>query len=267
MHRQRYTVGQITEQVRKVQSIEDGLYLLFKSNSLHPQLCELTEKWENDMVKKRDAASEKEFTSSNYEQSNILNNGKQNNHSQYTSFIKHFTADIRDGLISFKNEFRSKVRSYIREALEQTLLKLKIDITDVRYYTESIINNSDRLTSEIETNVPSYTLSKGLKGNPQHVFYSNDFANKFCDSYIKGFLGGFRTAAQYFIWKDGEMSEFKDAIVTATVDLTTKLKRAIQDPSEKVLLIEETESRISENEVKIASIETILQENHSIFNV
>lgn len=261
------TVEQISEQVKKVRFIEEGLYDLFKSNSLYPQLCDLIDNLGNDMVIKRDAESKKEFTSSNYMSANILNNGKQDNFSQYTCFVRHFTADIRERLISSKDEFRNKVRSYIREALKQTLVRLHIDVEGVRCYTDSIINYSDQLTSKIETNVPAYTLSKGLKGNPQHVFYSNDFENKFCDSYIKGFLGSFRTVAQNFIWQDGEMSEFKTAIVTATVDLTNKLKKSIKDPAEKVRLIKETESRISEYEVKIASIEMILQENSSIFNV
>ena len=261
------SVGHIAEQVAKVKSIEEGLYLLFRSNSLYPQLCDLIETLGNEMVLKRDEASNTEFSSSNYRPSNILTNGKQDNYSQYTSFVRHFTADIRDTLIKFKGAFRNKIRSYIREALEQTLLNLHIDLSEVRYYTEAIINYSDQLTSKINTNVPSYTLSKGLKGNPQHVYYSNDFGDKFCDEYLRGFLDSFRTAAESFIWQDGEMTGFKDTIVTTTLDLTNKLKRSIEDPSEKVRLIEETKTRISENKVKIASIETILQENVSIFNV
>lgn len=261
------TVGQISEQVRKVESIEEGLYLLFKSNSLYPQLCDLIDNLGDDLVQKRDTASNKEFTSTNYRQSHVLTNGKQDNYSQYTSFVRHFTADMREALISFKGIFRNKIRTYIREALEQTLIRLHIDITEVRYYTESIINYSDRLTSEINTNVPSYTLSKGLKGNPQHVYYCNDFENKFCDSYIKGFLGSFKTAAESFIWKEGEMTGFKDTIITTTLDLTNKLKKSIEDPSEKVRLIEETETRIRANNAKIASLEALLQEYVSIFNV
>lgn len=261
------TVGQITEQVRKVESIEEGLLLLFKTNSLFPQLCDSIDNLGNDMIQKRDTASNQEFTSSNYRQSYIVTNGGQDNYSQYTSFVRHFTADLRESLISFKGVFRNKIRSYVREALEQTLLQLHIDVSEVRYYTESIINYSDQLTSEINTDVPSYTLSKRLKGNPQHVYYSNDFLNKFCDSYIKGFLDSFKTAAKSFIWQDGEMSGFKNTVVTTTLELTTKLKKSIADPSEKVRLMEETETRISENKAKIASIETILQENFTIFNV
>ena len=46
------TVGQISEQVRKVESIEEGLYLLFKSNSLYPQLCDLIDNLGDDLVQK-----------------------------------------------------------------------------------------------------------------------------------------------------------------------------------------------------------------------
>ena len=180
--------------------------------------------------------------------------------------MKNFTTDLRLNLIDFKSNFATCVREYIRTALNEILVSLKLSLNDINYYTETIINCCDQIISEITISIPSHTLSGPIWDNPQDAEYSNDFDEYFTDSRIRDLLYVFKTSAKSFIWND-EVSKFQMQIFDATENLSNKLKGAIEDPTEKMKELEDISSRIDINKKRIAAIEQIIEKYGSIFNM
>lgn len=256
----------IKTRIKEVEAIEKKLYDLFSSNSIYSSLSNQINGILHELISDRDTAAEKEFTETNYSESNIFTRGKKDNYSRYTWFINRFTTDIREKLFSFNDEFKGKIKEGIRKVVNDSLVNVGVAQSDVSFYTNSIINNCDQIANIIDTRVSSYTLSNRLKGNPQHVQYSNDFINHFNDDFISGLINSFKVCAESFLWKKDEASKFKDYIQTTTQSLTKDLRSSIDNPEQKESTISGKKEEISEMSKKIDSINAILKENSSIFS-
>ena len=256
----------IKTRIKEVEAIEKKLYDLFSSNSIYSSLSNQINGILHELISDRDTAAEKEFTETNYSESNIFTRGKKDNYSRYTWFINRFTTDIREKLFSFNDKFKGKIKEGIREVVNDSLVNVGVAQSDVSFYTNSIINNCDQIANIIDTRVSSYTLSNRLKGNPQHVQYSNDFINHFNDDFISGLINSFKVCAESFLWKKDEASKFKDYIQTTTQSLTKDLRSSIDNPEQKESTISGKKKEISEMSKKIDSINSILKENSSIFS-
>ncbi len=260
------SVDIIKQEIHNVQEIRDMLMSKFKSNKLYSELCSMINAKGDSLIIQRDTLSKREFTTENYPEGSIFNSERNNNYSRYTKFVKNFTTDLRLNLIDFKSNFATCVREYIRTALNEILVSLKLSLNDINYYTETIINCCDQIISEITISIPSHTLSGPIWDNPQDAEYSNDFDEYFTDSRIRDLLYVFKTSAKSFIWND-EVSKFQMQIFDATENLSNKLKGAIEDPTEKMKELEDISSRIDINKKRIAAIEQIIEKYGSIFNM
>ena len=260
------SVDAIKEEIHKVHEIRDMLMSKFKSNRLYSELCSLINEKGDAFILQRDKVSKSEFTSANYPEGSIFNSERNNNYSRYTKFAKNFNTDLRQSLIDFKSCFATCVREYIRTALSEILVSLKLNLNDINYYTETIINCCNEIISGITINIPSYTLSAPIWDNPQDAQYSNDFEEHFTDTHIRDLLNGFTTSARSFIWNNN-VSKFQTQIFEATESLINKLKGFIEDPAEKMKELDEVTSRIETNKKRITAIEQIIEKYGSILNI